>query len=151
MGNDKGFSPVSLPTSSAVLMKGISCRPPPSGQGPASYQPRATPWVRVRLDSVAGQRPASSPNESHFQRWEWSLADQPRALPWAAMTDAIGVSNWPVPTKQFCRASRRTTDVTWGKLWVMTRLQPGEKAPEREVAVSTVFQGEEQTTKPRIL
>ena len=31
--------------------------------------------------------------ESRFQRSEWSLADKPRALPWAGMNDAVGVSN----------------------------------------------------------
>jgi hypothetical protein len=57
---------LSLPTTSAALMKGISCRPLLSGQGPTSYQPRATLRVRARLDSVAGQRPASSPMNRAF-------------------------------------------------------------------------------------
>ena len=93
-----------------------------SGQRPDSYQPRATPWVSVGFCSVAGQRPASEgalgqtdPNpdaasgpasiprhsESRFQRSAWSLAVKPRALPWAGMNDAVGVSNRPaVPPEQ---------------------------------------------------
>jgi len=34
-------------------------------------------------------------DESRFQRSEGSLADKPRALPWAGMNDAVGVSNGP--------------------------------------------------------
>ena len=30
-----------------------------------------------------------------FSAWERSLADKPRALPWAGMNDAVGVSNRP--------------------------------------------------------
>jgi hypothetical protein len=80
-------------------------------------RPRATPWVSVQFYSAAGQSrfrigtsygplgpinpnpdaasgPASVPqhNESRFQRSEGSLADKPRALPWAGMNDAVGVS-----------------------------------------------------------
>ena len=47
--------------------------------------------------SADGHRQASIPQhyESRFQRWERSLADKPRALPWAGMNDAVGVSNRP--------------------------------------------------------
>ncbi len=34
-------------------------------------------------------------NELRFQRSEWSLANDPRALPWAGMNDAVGVSKRP--------------------------------------------------------
>ena len=55
-----------------------------SGQRPASYQPRATPWVRMRFVLAPGQRPGSSPDESRLQRWERSFgrATQGVALGW---------------------------------------------------------------------
>jgi hypothetical protein len=104
---------LSLPTSPAWLIEVDRSYPLLPGQRPDSYQPRATPWVSVRFYAAAGQRPASygplgpinsnpdaalgpvsapQHNESRFQRSEWSLADKPRALPWAGMNDAVGVS-----------------------------------------------------------
>jgi hypothetical protein len=80
-------------------------------------RPGATPWVSARFYCAAGQSrfrigtsygplgpinsnpdaasgPASVPqhNESRFQRSEGPFADKPRALPWAGMSDAVGVS-----------------------------------------------------------
>ncbi len=69
-----------------------------------SVQPRALLHNRVAVEAAhhlcspeAAPGPASVPehNESRFQRSEGSLADKPRALPWAGMNDAVGVSNRP--------------------------------------------------------
>jgi hypothetical protein len=53
---------------------------------------------RVRWDrSAGGHGQVSIPQHdgSRFQRSERSLAEKPRALPWAGMNDAVGVSNKP--------------------------------------------------------
>jgi hypothetical protein len=52
-------------------------------------------WVRSTRIPTRRRDGASIPqdNESRFQRSQWSLADEPRALPWAGMNDAFGVSN----------------------------------------------------------
>ena len=61
-----------------------------AGQRPAS-------WGSTAPTNSNGHRQASiaERNESRFQRSQWSLADKPRALPWAGMNDAVGVSNRP--------------------------------------------------------
>ena len=109
-----------------------------SGQRPDLYQPRATPWVCVWFYPPAGQRPASyvpsvpiglNPDaasergwihrdyESRLQRSKWPLADKPRALPWAGMNDAFGVSDRPAGPPGCCLsgncgpAPRRRADV----------------------------------------
>jgi len=61
-------------------------------------------WVRLAQIPTRRRDQASIPqdNEPRFQRSEWSLADKPRALPWAGMNDAVGVPNRPaVPPWQF--------------------------------------------------
>jgi hypothetical protein len=54
-------------------------------------------WVRLGQIPRRRRDQASIPqdNESRFQRSEWSLAEKPRALPWAGMNDAVGVPNRP--------------------------------------------------------
>jgi len=66
---------------------------------------RATPWVFGRFFfDFAGQRPASltpatslaiwvpRQNESRFERSDQSWTYKPRALPWAGITQAIGLN-----------------------------------------------------------
>ena len=50
-------------------------------------------WVRLAQVPTRRRDQSSIPqdHESRFQRSEWSLADEPRALPWAGMNDAVGV------------------------------------------------------------
>jgi hypothetical protein len=43
-------------------------------------------------------------HESRFQRSEWASAEKPRALPWAGMRDAVGVS---LACANFCRTPER--------------------------------------------
>jgi hypothetical protein len=92
-----------------------------SGQRPDSYQPRATPWVPMPFYSVAGQSrfrigtsygpitprghrqpTVAAGHESRFQRSGCSSADKPRALPWAGMKDAVGVTSRPVARSRCC-------------------------------------------------
>jgi hypothetical protein len=51
-------------------------------------------WGRITSEDL---RQASVPrrHESRFQRSEWYSADEPRALPWAGMEDAVGVPDRP--------------------------------------------------------
>jgi hypothetical protein len=53
--------------------------------------------------------------------------DKPRALPWAGMKDAVGVSDEATVLAGRCipRARRRGTDMTTEKMWVMTSLALG--------------------------
>ena len=139
-----------------------------SGQRPDSYQPRATPWVSVGFCSVAGQRPASQGasgqtrpnpdaasrpasiprhNEPRFQRSAWSLPVKPRALPWAGMNDAVGVSNRPaVPPEQLPSTAPPSARGRWPRrrvcgapAWAGTgRRSQRSRTPSRTVQ-ATVF------------
>jgi len=68
-------------------------------------RPRSGPEQCQRAESPPhGHHQASIPvhDESRFQRSEWSLADKPRALPWAGMNDAVGVLNRPTVPAGCC-------------------------------------------------
>jgi len=68
-------------------------------------RPRSGPEQCQRAESPPhAHRQASIPvhDESRFQRSERSLADEPRALPWAGMNDAVGVSNRPAVPPGCC-------------------------------------------------
>jgi len=90
----------------------------PLGPGLPAQGPPQTTRARGNC-SAKGHRQASihRHNESRFQRSEWSLANKPRALPWAGMNDAVGVSNRPavpagwLPVGECCPTHRRGTDV----------------------------------------
>ena len=63
------------------------------GQRPRS---RPEPCQRAESPPHAHHQPSIPVHdESRLQRSEWSLTEKPRALPWAGMSDAVGVSNRP--------------------------------------------------------
>src|ERR1051326_2464201 len=57
-----------------------------------SYQPRATPWVyRVAGQALKGRLTGASDNVDAGLQPAICQTDEPRALPWADMTQAFGL------------------------------------------------------------
>jgi hypothetical protein len=62
-------------------------------KGPASYQPRATPWVTHRKDSPSPEGATQSVRRRPMARpfrAQWKRNPKPRAVPWAGMGRTVG-------------------------------------------------------------
>jgi hypothetical protein len=91
-------------------------------------------WVRLAQipRRPRDQAPIPQDNESRFQRSEWSLADKPRALPWAGMNDAVGAPNRPAvhPGLFSWCLSGTTARLNFRKAFVLTRIFRSAAGPQ---------------------
>ncbi len=118
------FQRLSLPTSFPALIERMSWFRGLQANG----LPHRVDWGCSPRPMERCPTPIPRHHESRFQRSARSLADKPRALPWADMKDAVGVLHrrgalLGLALHEVFLGPRSGTDTTREKMWVMTSVE----------------------------